>query len=121
MAELPFSGRDSPQTDIVPGRLTVRMKMIVQMVECVYVRLMHMYLRKIYVWNTKRKQRDKIKYGEYRNWSLLVTIGAEIERVWSAAEKILIPCPLQHSNSSARGHGLRKDNSKWKVWRSGHD
>jgi hypothetical protein len=52
----------------------------------------------------KSKQRDEIKYGEYRNCDFNLCSGAEIERVWFAAEKILIPCPLQHSSSSARGH-----------------
>jgi hypothetical protein len=52
----------------------------------------------------KRKQRDEIKYGEYRNCDFIMDSGAEIERVWSAAEKILNPCPLQHSSSFARGH-----------------
>jgi hypothetical protein len=39
----------------------------------------------------KRKQRDEIKYGEYRNCDFILGSGAEIERVWSAAEKILVP------------------------------
>jgi hypothetical protein len=39
----------------------------------------------------KRKQRDEIKYGEYRNCDFILGSGAEIERVWSAAEKFLIP------------------------------
>jgi hypothetical protein len=42
----------------------------------------------------KRKQMDAIKYGEYRNCDFILGSGAEIERVWSAAEKNLIPCPL---------------------------
>jgi hypothetical protein len=39
----------------------------------------------------KRKQRDEIKYGEYRICDFILGSGAEIERVWSAAEKFLIP------------------------------
>jgi hypothetical protein len=34
----------------------------------------------------KRKQRDEIKYGEHRNCDFILGGGAEIERVWSAAE-----------------------------------
>jgi hypothetical protein len=61
------------------------------------MRLMHMYLRKILHMEyekqieRKRKQRDEIKYGEYRNCDFILGTGAEIERVWSAAEMILVP------------------------------
>jgi hypothetical protein len=39
----------------------------------------------------KRKQGKEIKCGEYRNCDFISGSGAEIERVWSAAEKFLIP------------------------------
>jgi hypothetical protein len=63
----------------------------------------------------KAKQRDKIKYGEYRNCDFILGSGAEIDRVWSAAEKILIPNLLHHSNSSARAIlFLRFNENYWK-------
>jgi hypothetical protein len=39
----------------------------------------------------KRKERDDEKYGEYRSSDLILCSCTEIERVWSAAEKVLTP------------------------------
>jgi hypothetical protein len=38
-----------------------------------------------------RKERDEDKYGEYRKCDFIRGSAAEIERVWSAAEKVLSP------------------------------
>jgi hypothetical protein len=39
----------------------------------------------------KRKERDEDIYGEYRKCDFILGSAAEIERVWSAAEKVLSP------------------------------
>jgi hypothetical protein len=38
-----------------------------------------------------RKERDEGKYGEYRKCDFIHDSSPEIERVWSAAEKVLSP------------------------------
>jgi hypothetical protein len=39
----------------------------------------------------KRKERDEDIYGEYRKCDFILGSAAEIERVWSAAEKVRSP------------------------------
>jgi hypothetical protein len=39
----------------------------------------------------KRKEQDEDKYGEYRKCDFILGSAAVIERVWSAAEKVLSP------------------------------
>jgi hypothetical protein len=54
----------------------------------------------------KRKEREEDKYGEYRKCDFILGSAAEIERVWSAAEKGPKSSPFQHPSIFALEYTL---------------
>jgi phosphoenolpyruvate synthase/pyruvate phosphate dikinase len=52
----------------------------------------------------KKKERAEERYGDYHKADFVLGSAAEIERVWSSAEKILTPARFSTHPISTRGH-----------------